>query len=153
MRRNTFLSVLLVAGLASASLTAQAQTTPMCPAMPPQATGLEWSMLITDSAVLCRAIDRTTRVEAFAVTMARKSPFRPDSAMRAEEGKIEGEKIWWYRTEIAGRPNELVRETLVKVGRDQVAHVFIRTENKDTLSQYQGIVQSLQFSGSGLAAR
>jgi hypothetical protein len=98
-------------------------------------------------------MNRDSGQEAFAVTLTRKSPFRPASELRAEEGEIQGERIWWYRAEIAGRPNELVRETLLKVSRDQVAHVFIRTGDKDSLGRLQGVVQGLQFDPQGLANR
>jgi hypothetical protein len=142
----------LVAGLAGLPAPAPAQTSPECPLLPQDAATLRWDVLRTDSALLCRAVDRDTGKEAFAVTLMRKSPFRPDSALREEQGTIQGERVWWYRGEIAGRPNLLVRETLVKVGQDQIAHVFIRTSDAEALGRYQNVVQGLQFGG-GLAAR
>ncbi len=144
--------IALAAGLAGLPAPAPAQTSPECPLLPPDAATLRWDVLRTDSALLCRAVDRDTGKEAFAVTLMRKSPFRPDSALREEQGTIQGERVWWYRGEIAGRPNLLVRETLVKVGKDQIAHVFIRTSDADALGRYQNVVQGLQFGG-GLAAR
>ncbi len=158
MHPNSPLSLMLstaLAGLALAGLAApaRAQSPTECPALPQEATDLQWSVLRTDTALLCRAIRRDSGQEAFALTLSRKSPFRPTSDLREEEGRIHGEKVWWYRTEIAGRPNELVRETLVKVDRDQVAHVFIRTGDKDTLGRYQTIVQGLEFDPGTLATR
>jgi hypothetical protein len=143
---------LLAAALAGLAAPAAAQTSPECPLLPQDATHLRWDVMRTDSALLCRAVDRDNGQEAFAVTLTRKSPFRPDSALREEQGTIQGERVWWYRGEIAGRPNLLVRETLVKVARDQIAHVSIRTSDADTLGRYQNVVQGLQFN-SGLAAR
>jgi hypothetical protein len=132
---------------------ASAQSTPACPALPPEAaTDLRWTTLQTDSALLCRALDSGGQ-EAFAVTVARKSPFKPNGSLREESGQMQGQNFWWYRTEIAGRPNELVRETLVKLDRDRVVHVFIRTSDKATLGRYQRIVQGLQFEPAAVAKR
>lgn len=138
--------------LAGAATHATAQTAADCPTMPPDA-GLTWNVLRTDSLLLCRAMRTDNSQEAFALTLSRKSPFRPESELREEQGQIEGRKFWWYRGEIAGRPKELVRETLVKLDNGQVAHVFIRTEDPATLGRYQGVVQSLQFDGGAFAAR
>ena len=140
------------AAIACLPAPAPAQISPECPLLPQDATSLRWEVLRTDTALLCRAVDRDSGKEAFAVTLTRKSPFRPDSALREEQGTIQGERVWWYRGEIAGRPNILVRETLVKVDKNQIAHVFIRTADAEALGRYQSIVQGLQF-GSGLAAR
>lgn len=158
MHQKSPLSLVLsvaFAGLALAGLSspATAQSAPECPTLPQDAGDLRWNVLRTDSALLCRAMRTDSGQEAFAVTLSRRSPFRPESELRAEEGRIQGEKIWWYRSEIAGRPNELVRETLLKIDRDRVAHVFIRTSDKDTLGRYQTIVQGLEFGAGGLATR
>lgn len=138
--------------LAGAATNATAQTAADCPSMPPDA-GLTWTVLRTDSLLLCRAMRIDNNQEAFALTLSRKSPFRPESELREEQGQIQGKKFWWYRGEIAGRPQELVRETLVKLDSGQIAHVFIRTEDPATLGRYQGVVQSLQFDGGAFAAR
>lgn len=133
--------------------TASAQSAASCPTMPLEAaTDLRWTTLRTDSALLCRAMDAAGQ-EAFAVTVARKSPFKPNGSLREESGEMQGQKLWWYRTEIAGRPNELVRETLVKLGGDRVVHVFIRTSDKDTMGRYQRVVQGLQFDATNVAQR
>jgi hypothetical protein len=157
MKSKSRMSLLLstaVAGLILAGTAANtaAQSAVGCPSLP-QDAGLSWNILRTDTALLCRAMKNDNGQEAFALTLSRRSPFRPESELREEQGRIQGEKFWWYRGEIAGRPKELVRETLVKLGRDQVAHVFIRSEDPATLSRYQAIVQGLQFDGGAFAAR
>jgi hypothetical protein len=157
MKSKSPMSLLLstaVAGLLLAGTAPHvaAQNATACPSLPPDAD-LSWNILRTDTALLCRAIRGDNGQEAFALTLSQKSPFKPDSNFREERGVLQGEKFWWYRGEIAGRPKELVRETLVKLNRDQVAHVFIRTEDPATLGRYQGIVQGLQFDGGAFAAR
>ncbi len=132
---------------------ASAQSASACPTLPSNtATELRWTMLQTDSALLCRAMDSAGQ-EAFAVTVSRKSPFKPSGDLREESGQLQGKNFWWYRTEIAGRPNELVRETLVKLGGDRVVHVFIRTTDKDVMSRYQQVIQGLEFEPANVANR
>ncbi len=149
---NPLSSLPFVLSAALFASTASAQSAPACPTLPPDAANLQWTTLQTDSALLCRAMDAAGQ-EAFAVTVARKSPFKPTSSLREESGQLQGQKLWWYRTEIAGRPDELVRETLVKLSADRVVHVFIRTSDKDTMGRYQRVVQGLQFDAGNVAQR
>lgn len=149
---NPMSSLPFVLSAALFASTASAQSAPACPTLPSDAANLQWTTLRTDSALLCRAMDANGQ-EAFAVTVARKSPFKPTGSLREESGEMQGQKLWWYRTEIAGRPDELVRETLVKLGGDRVVHVFIRTSDKDTMGRYQRVVQGLQFDAGNVAQR
>ena len=125
-----------------------------CPTLPAAAMSeLQWVMLQTGSALLCRAVNKDSGKEAFALTLSRKSPFKPDGDLRAEQGQIEGKKLWWYRAEIAGRPNALVREILIKLGSRGVVHASIRTDDPGTLARYQQMVQTLDFATVSVAAR
>lgn len=133
---------------------AYAQSGAGCPTLPANtAQDLEWVKLQTDTALLCRAIIRGNGVEAFALTLTKKSPFKPEVDLREERGNIEGKKMWWYRSEIAGRPDELSRETLVKLESGSVMHVSIRTGDAGTMARYQQLVQDLDFVVSGMAER
>lgn len=138
---------------ATAAGPASAQSATDCPALPDAAGDLHWTVLRTDTALLCRAVRDDDGGEAFAVTLSRTSPFRPSNRLREEAGSLQGEPLWWYRAEIAGRPEELARETLVRLGRDQVVHVSIRTPDPVALRRYQGIVGDLRFDAGGLATR
>ncbi len=155
MRLHACLSVPLVILSCATCAYAQsaASTTASCPALPATTDDLEWVVLQTDSALLCRAVQKNNGTERFALTMTRKSPFAPVGSLREERGQIQGKKLWWYRSEISGRPDELVRETLVKLGPERVVHVFIRTTDASTLSHYQQVVQNLDFSSTSVAAR
>ncbi len=135
------------------SSTVSAQSAPACPTLPADAANvLRWTALQTDTALLCRAMDAAGE-EAFAVTVTRKSPFKPTGSLREESGEMQGKKVWWYRTEIAGQPDQLVRETLLKLDGDRVVHVFIRTSDKNTMGRYQRVVQGLQFDVGNVAQR
>lgn len=155
MRLQAFLFTSLISLYCIPGVFAQSITADMrCPALPAATMDdLHWVTLQTDSALLCRAIRKENGAEAFALTMTRKSPFKPDGGMREEEGRIQGKKMWWYRSEIAGNPNAVVRETLVKLDSDRVVHIFIRTTDTETLARYQHLVQGLDFASPGIATR
>jgi hypothetical protein len=123
-----------------------------CPMLPVDGSGLHWTTLRTKSVLLCRALRDDGR-EAFALTITKKVGFKLESESREEKGQIQGHNVWWHRSEIAGRPNEVVRETLVKLGSDQIAHIYIRSENATEVAQYQQLVQSLQFATTDIASR
>lgn len=143
--------LLCAAGLSYAQ---SAPSNSSCPTLPAAAMSeLQWVMLRTDSALLCRAVSKDSGNEAFALTMSRKSPFKPDGSLRAEQGQIEGKKLWWYRAEIAGRPDALVRETLIKPASGGVVHAFIRTDDSGRLTRYQQMVETLEFAVPSVAAR
>ncbi len=149
MSFKSLFALLLLATAGSVS----AQSAPQCPRLPEQAGDLQWSVLRTDSVLLCRALRKDDGGEAFALTLSKKSPFKPNSRLREEAGLLHGEQIWWYRAEIAGRPEELARETLTKLGPDRMVHVSILTEDSAALKRYQGIVGDLRFEQDGFAAR
>lgn len=146
------LPLTLLAALAAAPLAHAQEAASPCPALPAAAADLVWTDMQAGTLHLCRAIDAQGR-EAFAVTISRDSPFKPQRGLREEAGRFGGETLWWYRSEIAGRPDELVRETLLEIDRNRVAHVVIRTESPAELKQYQNVVENLRFGDAGLAQR
>jgi hypothetical protein len=117
--------------------------------MPATAADMHWETLRVRNMLLCRAMDQGG-AEVLALTISPESPFKPRRAQRAEEATVQGQKVWWYSGEIPGRPSELVREMLVELSEDRVAHVFIRAQDSAALARAQGIVQSLDF-GTGVA--
>ena len=148
MKTKFFLCLSLVAAFWACGANAQ-NAAPECPNLPKDAAdSLSWQVLRTPGMLLCRAMRTDDGEEAFAVTIGRNSPFKPSSSLRDGEGLIDGQKTYWYRSEIAGKPNELIRETLVKVAPNNVAHVFIRTDNAESLGRYQQMVQGLQFTAT-----
>jgi hypothetical protein len=154
MRRHFPFLLALSAVLYSSS--AFAQSAPVdadCPTLPAEASSLHWASLRTDGALLCRALRNDNGREAFALTMSKKVAFKLDSKSREEQSEIEGHKIWWHRSEIAGQPKEVVRETLVKLSSDRIAHIYIRSEDATEVARYQRLVQSLQFATSNVAKR
>ncbi len=148
MKTKFSLCLSLVAAFWACGANAQ-NAAPECPNLPKEAgDSLSWQVLRTPDMLLCRAMRADDGKEAFAVTIGRNSPFRPNSALRDGESVIDGQKTYWYRSEIAARPNELIRETLIKVAPNNVAHVFIRTDSQENLGRYKDMVQGLQFNPS-----
>ena len=120
-----------------------------CPNLPQEAgNSLYWRAVQTPTSLLCRAMQADDGKEAFAVTISRDVPFKLSNDMRDQAGTLEGQKMWWYRSEIVGQPKELIRETVVKLGSDKVVHAFIRTDNSDTLGRYMQMVQGLRFNSA-----
>ena len=106
--------LLSAAGLSYAQ---SAPSTATCPTLPAAAMSeLQWVVMQTDNALLCRAISNDSGNEAFAVTLSKKSPFKPLDSGR-------------------------------------VVHIFIRTEDANTLTRYQQVVQALDFAVPSVAAR
>jgi hypothetical protein len=155
MRLQALLPITLLSLCCAAGAFAQSvQSDVSCPTLPASVMDeLQWVTLQTDSALLCRAVNKGNGNEALAVTLSRKSPFRPSRDLRAEQGQVAGKTLWWYRAEIAGRPDTLVRETLVQLDSGRVAHAFIMTKDAVTLNRYQQVIQALDFATPSVATR
>lgn len=142
---STWLVSLIVmwAGVASA------QTLPEdifadCPALPTDtAESLRWSVLRAPGMLFCRALRTDNDDEAFALTFTRESPFKPRRSYRAEIGTLNGQEVQWYRGELPNEPAVLIRETLIRFGEEQVAHVSLRANDMETLLRHQQLVLSL----------
>lgn len=132
------LACLLLAGAA------QAQTMPDCPALPADA-GLEWERLDGPGFTFCKAIRTADGSQAFAVMLGRDSPFKPARANRAEDGVIDGRSVRWYSGEIAANPGAIVRETLVELDRNHVAHVTLRAASEEQKDAALRQVEALRF--------
>lgn len=132
-----------VAALWVAATGAQAQTVAVCPSIP-ATTGLTWEHRPAGDADFCRAM-RVDGSEAFAVFIARKAPFKPLRSDRAETGTIDGREIYWYRSEIAGKPGTESRETLIELADGRFAHVSMQAPSADALGEALTQTRNLQF--------
>lgn len=116
-----------------------------CPALPPGA-GLRWEPLSGPSFVFCRAL-REDGSEAFAVTISGRSPFEPNRTRRTGPANVGGHGGYWYRSEIAGDPDAIARETLVELDDGKVAHVSLRAESETQLGEAMRQIGDLRFTG------
>lgn len=122
--RTTAFRLWPLAGLLLAA-GALAQSPGTCPSLP-ASSGLSWEKVDGPGFTFCKAIRSEDGSQAFAVMIGRDSPFRPRRSDRAEASVIDGRSVHWYRGEIATRPDAIVRETLIELDRDHVAHITLR---------------------------
>lgn len=128
-----------------------AQSTGDCPALPAD-SGLAWEKLDGGKFVFCKAIRASDGGQAFAVTISADSPFKPRRSLRLAETVIDGHETHWYSSEVAGNPALLVRETLVELDDDHVAHIALRAGSEEELAQSMDAAQRLRFGDVRLSS-
>jgi len=140
MKATTVLAaaLLLVAG------SAYAQSTARCPALPAN-SGLSWERMDGSGYTFCKAIREADGHQVLAVMITRDAPFRPRRGNRVEEVWIDGAENWWYRSELSGSSGVEVRETLVELDRDHVAHISLRASNDEELTTSKSLAEALRF--------
>lgn len=121
-----------------------------CPALP-ASTGLRWEYRASPDSDFCRAL-RADGSEAFGLYIAGKSPFTPKRGDRAEASTIDGKAMYWYRGEVAGKPDIQVRETLIEVGSGKLAHIWMQANSPEQLKEVIGQTEGLRFPASQLSA-
>ena len=107
------------------------------------------SLLGTGS--FCRAL-RADGSEAFGVYIAPKAPFEPKRGNRVEQDTIDGHAIYWYRSEVAGRPNVETRETLVQLPDGRVAHIWLQASTPERLKEEIGAARGMRFQTERLSS-
>lgn len=133
-------AVFLTAGMAQAQ-----SANGLCPTLPADA-GLRWEVLQPPGIVFCRAL-RSNGSEALAVTISRENPFKPRRSNRREETQIDGIRVNWYESEIAGLQT-LSRETLVEYDNGVLMHISLRAPDRETLAQTLQQAQQLRYEPS-----
>lgn len=129
---------------------AWAQATGDCPAMAAD-SGMAWEKLDGPGFTFCKAIRSADGSQAFAVMIGRDSPFKPRRSDRAEPALIDGHRLFWYRGELAADPDAIVRETLVELDRNHVAHITLRADSEDQKTATMRQVEALRFQGALLS--
>lgn len=132
-------------GIASAVSAQQAGD--HCPRLA-ASSGLTWEYKGASGTDFCRAL-RSDGSEAFGLYIAKQSAFKPGRSDRAEEAHIDGSASYWYRSEIAGKPDVQARETLVSLPDGRVAYVWIQAHSADELGQSIATANTLQFGPGG----
>lgn len=128
-----------------------AQSTGDCPVLPAD-SGLAWEKLDGGEFVFCKAIRASDGGQAFAVTLSADSPFKPRRSLRLAETVIDGHQTHWYSSELAGNPDLLVRETLVELDDDHVAHIALRARSEEELARAMDSAERLQFADARLSS-
>lgn len=121
-----------------------AQSVHGCPLLPGD-SGLSWDQRGTGDFLICSAVDAEGN-EAFGVSLSADSAFQPRRANRGEHGVVARRDVRWYRAEVGAQPDVLVRETLVELAPERVAHIWIRARSQNELQRTMSMVERLEFN-------
>ncbi len=141
-------ALLVLAGMATAN--AQAQDQGNCPQLPAD-SGLAWEYRASGDSDFCRAL-RADGSEAFGLYISRKANFEPKRGNRAEPGMIDSQSIYWYKGELATKPDVEVRETLVELTDGRVAHIWLQSGQQELRTNIQQ-AQSIRFPATRLSSK
>ncbi|RPE81167.1 hypothetical protein EDC50_0339 [Vulcaniibacterium tengchongense] len=130
---------------------AAAQDPGKCPQLPPD-SGLTWEHRGTADSDFCRAL-RADGSEAFGLYIAAKTPFEPKRGDRAEPGVIDGQEIYWYRAELAGKPDVQARETLVRLDDGRTVHIWLQAPDPNALAPLLQQAQSMRLPSTRLSSK
>ena len=139
----------VLAGLMFAA-NAQAQDQGTCPQLP-ASSGLVWEYKGSGGADFCRAL-REDGSEAFGLYISAKSPFAPKRGNRAEAGMIDGQSMYWYKGEVAIKPDMQVRETLIELPDGRTAHIWLQASDGQ-LGNSIMLAQSIRFPATRLSSK
>ena len=129
------------------SLVAQ-QTATRCPTLPP-ASGLQWQERAGNGFIACKAVTDEGRRSLNLMLTSRDPDIRLDRSRRAESGTFSGTPLHWYVPELAGQDDASVasrRITVIRLGRDQYAQVWIDAASPEDLGQLQSLAGQLDIS-------
>ena len=140
-------ALLVLAGLGMANAHAQEQGN--CPQLPAE-SGLTWEYRASGDSDFCRAL-RADGSEAFGLYISRKANFEPKRGNRAEPGVIDGQSMYWYKGELATKPDVEVRETLVELADGRVAHIWLQSGAPE-LGAAIHQAQSIRFPATRLSS-
>ena len=103
-----------------------------CPALPVDST-LRWEAKAGDGFTVCRALDGERQVPGLMLTgqptvnLMRRN--------REEEGRIGSHEVHWYQPPIAAQTGERKRITIVELGKDRYAQVWVDASSDEELRQ------------------
>lgn len=135
---------LLVAALLLAASAAHAQSASPCPALPAD-RDVAWETLSGPGYTFCKAIRDSDGRQLLAVMITSEAPFQPRRRQRVQEAVIDGSRTWWYRGELSDTSGVEVRETLVELDREHVAHVSLRGRDENELLDAMALAEALRF--------
>lgn len=143
-------SAISLAFLFALTGTAYAQQVGGCPTLP-EGSKLTWEHKPIGDADFCRAL-RADGTEAFGMYLSAKAPFEPVRSNRAEQDTLDGQSVYWYRSEVALKPGVQTRETLVPLADGRVAHVWLQATSAEALDEEFRLVRGIQFNTARLSS-
>ncbi len=121
-----------------------AQNAAACPQLD-ASTGLSWEYRGGNGSDFCRAL-RADGSEAFGMYISAQPSFSPSRSNREESDTMGGREVQWYRAELAGEPDIVARETLIKLADGRSAHVWLQAASKPELQDAFRITRQVDFS-------
>lgn len=143
---KTFYLLAALLSLPGAALAQQA--TSHCPALP-SGSGLQWDEQAGAGFLACKARSDDGRHSLNLMLTSRDPDIRLSRSQREESGIFSGESLHWYTPELAGRNETYIasrRITVVKLGKNQYAQVWIDAESPEELERLQSMASQLDVS-------
>jgi hypothetical protein len=146
--RGSSVKTALVLSLLLLPAAALAQQPFHCPNLP-ASSELQWEQRVDSEFITCKAVAPDGR-QVLNVMLTSKDPSIPLSRpLRAEEGGFSGKELYWYRLDLGGRvmPDlESRRITVVKLGKNHYAQVWINAGSAEELGTLQSLAQQLDVN-------
>lgn len=125
------------------------QTGTRCPALP-SSSGLQWQQeKVGAGFISCKALAADGQESLNVMLTSRDPDLRLNRSQREESGTFSGESLDWYVPELAGRSETFAasrRISVVKLGRDQYAQVWIDAASAEDLARLQSLAGQLDVS-------
>lgn len=115
-----------------------------CPALP-DGSGLHWEPRAVPGMVFCKGIRDDDGRDLLSVTISKDSPFRRESDLARERGRIDGRKVRWYRGSDGFNAALALRETELELDDGRVAHVVVRAPSEEAVPPLLELASGLRF--------
>ena len=153
MYRVKTVSIVSSLVLLSASAVALAQPVADCPSLRAN-SGLQWDRQVQNDFILCKAVTEDGR-QVLNLMLTSRDPDLPLSRnLRQEKGSFAGESLYWFTPDMGGRalPGlESRRITVVKLGRNRYAQIWIEAADRAELATLQSMTQGMTLNPGALA--
>ncbi|MES5814742.1 hypothetical protein [Pseudoxanthomonas sp. Soil82] len=114
-----------------------------CPALP-AGSNLHWQQQAGNGFTVCRALDGERQV--IGVMLTSSPTVNLQRRNREEEGSIGAHEVHWYQPEIAVSTGERKRVTIVELGDDRYAQVWVDAANDAELRQLLSLAEGIALN-------
>lgn len=121
-----------------------ARSVEVCPTLPAD-SGLEWTYNDGPDFDVCLAHAPGSDDLAFGVYLGMHPDFHPERSARIGSGKVAGHRVTWYPPDPEDSLPPLSRQTLVKLGRGYVAHIWIAADSDQALADRLSVLERIGF--------
>ncbi|MEO6517885.1 MAG: hypothetical protein ABIO17_02665 [Pseudoxanthomonas sp.] len=124
------------------------QVASRCPTLP-SASGLQWVEKASVGFIACKARSPDGSQSLNLMLTSRDPDIRLLRSQRTESGVFSGAAFHWYIPELVGRADEYAasrRITVLKLGKDQYAQIWIDAQSPEALGKLQSMVSQMDAS-------